>query len=122
MDARSLLIRARRTAQLSRRRPKPLSVEVKRVFKSLVLTLVILLLGASFLFFFNTHSLAQKGFQLRQMELQHGKLRSENEELKQRVLEAQSFKNLSEAESIEDMRPNDAFLYVPTREERISRK
>ncbi len=122
MDSRFLLQRARFTTLSSRKRKKPLSVEVKRVFQVLVFTLIILLFGAGLLFFFQTNSAAQKGYELRQMERQNSKLRTENEELKQQVLEAQSFKNLSRGDTVEGMQNNDTFLYVPLKQEKLSRK
>ena len=107
---------------MNRHRPKPLSFEVKRVFRALVFTLILMLLGASLLFFINTNAASQKGYLLRQMEIQNEKFRIDNEALKQKVLEAQSFKNLSKEKSVKQMEQPNQFLFIPSRLERVSKK
>lgn len=121
MDSRALLARARQTGILRAKRRKPLSFEAKRVLKALTFTLIAMLLGASFLFFLNTNTLAQRGYALRQLELQNSKFRTENESLKQKVLEAQSFKKLSEGKKVKKMETRNSFLYVPLKSELVVR-
>lgn len=93
-------------------RRAPLSSEVKKIIKALLVTLLIIIVGSSVFFLFSRSESAQKGYLLRSIELQNAKLRSENQAMNQKVLEAQSYKEIQESETIENMEPVTGTKYI----------
>lgn len=82
-----------------------LSLEVKKVFKALVVTLFLFLALSSVIFLLSRGSAAQKGYQLRSAELQHEKLRSEFQEMDKKVLESSSTKTILQSKTVKNMEP-----------------
>lgn len=93
-------------------RRTPLSLEVKKIFKALLITLFLFLILSSTIFLFSRSSAAQKGYQLRSMELQHSRLRSEFQEMDQRVLEASSTRAILESKTVKNMEPTESPYYL----------
>ena len=93
-------------------RRTPLSVEVKKVLKMLMFTLCALLIATSGYFFVKMSNTAEDGYKLKENQLRHDNLESENRILEQQVLDAQSMKNLQTSNVIEGMAPptNPVFM------------
>lgn len=104
----------RRVQPLKRRtRKTPLSVDVLKTYRMLVV-LLILLGGTSLTLFLYTNSLKPaKGYALQQLQLDYEALSSESRSLDHQMIEAQSFIHLQEEEvdGMEDMK-QDEFSYV----------
>ena len=81
----------------------PLSIEVKKVLKLLIYTLLSMLLMASAYFFVKTSMTAERGYMLRENQLRQKALESENRILKRRVLDAQSLFELKKSDVVLDM-------------------
>lgn len=118
MDYRALAERMQHTIK---RRP-PLSTEVRRVLQALMVTLSLLFLGMSVVFLYQTSKSAEQSFLLRQTRLENEKQKSENRELKQKVLQVQSFQNISESEVLEKMDEMTAPVYLPPKKVTVREK
>ena len=90
----------------------PLSVEVRRVLKLLMYTLLGLLLFTSAYFFVKTTNTAERGYQLREHQFRQKDLEAENRILKQRVLEAESINELKKSAAVSGMVEPEKPLYV----------
>lgn len=90
----------------------PLSIEVKRVLKMLMVTLCALLFVISGYFFLKTTTSAENGYLLRENQLRGKELESKNRILKQQVLEAQSINNLKKDALINKMAAPENPVYV----------
>lgn len=92
----------------------PLSIEVKTVLKWLMYTLLGLLISLSSYFFVKMSSTAEKGYLLRENQLQQRNLESENRILKQRVLDAQSLGGVTGSETFQEMsEPENSIFVMP---------
>lgn len=118
MDARVLTERMRHVVK----RRQPLSHEVKRVLKALMVTLSLLFIGLSALFLFQTSKSAEQGFLLRQTKLENEKAKTENRDLKQKVLQAQSFQKIQESKVLKKMEEASAPTYVPPKKVTLKQK
>ncbi len=84
-------------------RKTPLSVRIQQSFRVLV-ALLILIGGTSMTLFLYTNSLKPaKGYILKQLQLNYEKLSSESRNLEYKMIEAQSYINLEEKDSIKYM-------------------
>lgn len=90
----------------------PLSVEVQKVLKMLTFTLLGMLAVISSYFFIKTTNTAERGYSLRENQLQQRHLESENRILKQRVLDAQSLNEVKNSEVVRDMNPPENPVYI----------
>lgn len=90
----------------------PLSLEVKKVLKMLMGTLLVLVLGVSGFYFFKATDTAERGYQLRETDLKKQHLEAENRILKQQVLDAQSLVKLSQSGAVSHMRPQENQIFV----------
>lgn len=90
----------------------PLSVEVKRVLKLLMITLCGMLIIISGYFFLKSSGTAGKGYHLRENQLRQKTLESENRILKQQVLDAQSIKKLEKSDVISEMVKPEKPIFV----------
>lgn len=99
----------------------PLSIEVKKVLNMLMYTLCSMLIVTSGYFFVKTSSTAERGYSLKENQVEQKKLESENRLLKQQVLEAQSIVELKKSEIVEGMQPPEKKIFIEPRGP-ISRK
>jgi len=81
-----------------RRNKTPLSEEVNKVIKWLMMTLLIMLVSSGAIFLWGMSTTAQDGYSLVQSSTVHDTLETENRTLKLRVLEAQAFKNMQDSD------------------------
>ena len=81
----------------------PLSIEVKKVLRLLMYTLLGMLIFVSIYFFAKTTSTAERGYSLKESQLQKNTLESENRILKQRVLDTQSLNEVKNSSAVEGM-------------------
>lgn len=93
-------------------RGTPLSLEVKKIFKALLVTLFLFLVGSSVMFLFSRSDAAQKGHQLHSVELQNSKLRSQFQEMNQKVLHASSTQAILKSSTVKKMEDIKSPLYL----------
>ena len=90
----------------------PLSIEVPKVLKLLVYTLLGMMFMISVYFFIKTSSTAEMGYTLRENQLSQEKLQSENRMLKQRLLDTQSLTELQSSKILKEMVPPTGTIFV----------
>ncbi len=81
----------------------PLSIEVKKVLRMLMYTLMCMLLAVSAYFFIKTSNTAEMGYQLRENQIKQKTLEAENRILKQHVLDAQSLNKVQSSGVVKKM-------------------
>lgn len=81
----------------------PLSIEVKKVLKLLMYTLMCMLFAVSAYFFVKTSNTAEMGYQLRENQMKQKTLEAENRILKQHVLDAQSLDEVQSSGVVKKM-------------------
>lgn len=86
-----------------RRKRKPLSEEVKNTYRLLTVTLVVLTLATSGTYLYMNSLQPAKGYQLKQLQLDHESLQSDLRKLERKVTEAQSFLKIEDSEVLEEM-------------------
>lgn len=86
-----------------RRTKTPLSVEIKSAYRTLVITLTILGVGATGVYLSTNSQRLAKGYELKELQANYEALQSEQRKLNQKVIEAQSFLQIEENDRIESM-------------------
>lgn len=103
----------RRVQPLKRRsRKNPLSVDVKRTYQLLVVLLIFIGGGSMTLFLYTNSLKPAKGYTLKQLQLDFETLSSESRTLDHKVIEAQSYLHLEEADLVEGMEEQEEFSYA----------
>lgn len=90
----------------------PLSVEVNKTTKMLLITLSIMLTSVSVYFFIHMSANAEKGSLVRENQLTQKNLENENRLLKEQVLEAQSLEHIQKSSEVEEMSPAGREVYI----------
>ncbi|MEK7172195.1 MAG: hypothetical protein AAB739_04770 [Patescibacteria group bacterium] len=90
----------------------PLSVEVRKVLKLLTYTLTALLLLISTYYFVKSTNTAEKGYRLKENQMQKYKLESENKILKQNVLDAQSLNEVQNSDIVEKLQQPEKQIFM----------
>lgn len=90
----------------------PLSIEVPKVMKLLIYTLMGMLVITSAYFFLKTSNTAERGYSMRENQLRRDTLESENRILKQRLLEIQSVHELQLSDTIKEMEEPANPIYI----------
>ena len=81
----------------------PLSIEVRKVLKLLMITLSGMLLLGSVYYFTQMTDNAEKGYKLRENQLLQKELESKNKMLRQSVLEAQTLNEVKKSDVVSGM-------------------
>lgn len=81
----------------------PLSIEVRKVLKLLMVTLSGMLIIGSVYYFTNMTDTAEKGYKLRENQLLQKELESKNKMLRQSVLEAQTLNEVKKSDVVSEM-------------------
>ena len=90
----------------------PLSVEVNKALRMLLVTVTLLLVGVSAYFFVHMSVRAEKGSLVRENQLTQQQLEDENRLLKEQVLEAQSLDHIQSSDEVDGMEPADNEVYM----------
>lgn len=90
----------------------PLSIEVKKVLKLLIYTLLVMLFAATGYFLLKLSNNSEKGYLLRENQFLQKDLESENRILKQRVLDAQSLKEIQKSDIADRMNVQPQPTYI----------
>lgn len=90
-----------------RRKKTPLSEEIKSAYKTLLITLTILGVGASGIYLYTNSLKPAKGYALKELQANYEALQSEQRKLNQKVIEAQSFLQIEQNDRIESMQNID---------------
>ena len=93
----------------------PLSIEVRKVLRLLTYTLTGLLLVISAYYFVKSTNTAEKGYRLKENQMQKYKLESENKILKQNVLDAQSLNEFQNSDIVEKLQQPEKQIFVEPR-------
>ncbi len=102
---------ARRVPALKHRNRKPLSQEIRSVYKLLSVTLMVLAVTTTATYLYVNSLKPAKGYTLKQLELDYQALESEKRKLERQVIEAGALTNLEENKSLEEMSsPEDGNL------------
>lgn len=97
-----------------RRKRHPLSEEVRSTFRLLSVTLLVLVISTMTSYLYLNSLKPAKGYELKQLQLDHESLQSDNRKLDRQVIEAQSFLNLSNSEVLRKMQvaESSTFSYI----------
>lgn len=97
-----------------RSKKKPLSEEIRSVYKLLSITLATLAFVAFFSYLYVNSLKPAKGYQLKQLQLDYEELQSEKRNLERKIIDSQSFINLEKDDSLKKMEnaENNEFTYV----------
>jgi uncharacterized protein YxeA len=90
----------------------PLSIEVKKVMKLLIATLLALLVFGSVYFFLKTSNTAEKGYVLKESQIRKEELEAQQRILQKRVLNAQSMNELKKSDTVGEMAEPDKQIYL----------
>lgn len=98
----------------------PLSQEIKRSIYLLIVTLFSLIVLLSIVFLLNTSNATQKGYILTKEQIDKEKFLLINRDLIQKIIEAQSFRNIQEKIMGKKMEPPENLKYIV--EKKIDKK
>ncbi|MFA5792610.1 MAG: hypothetical protein WC897_01930 [Candidatus Gracilibacteria bacterium] len=90
-----------------RKKLKPLSQEVISTYKILTITLAVLGLATMGSYLYLNTLKPAKGYELKQLQAEYEELQSDLRKINQQVIEAQSFVNLQETDTVNNMDTND---------------
>ncbi|MBI5152547.1 hypothetical protein HZA39_03365 [Candidatus Peregrinibacteria bacterium] len=90
----------------------PLSVEIKKTIIYLLITLTALIIGLSAYFLLQTGNTTQRGYMLKQLQLQHENLQQQNEKLDEQLTEMMSSPALEKNPFIKKMQEPTSKVYV----------
>lgn len=91
---------------------EPLSLKVGKTITALMITLTIMILVLAILFLTMMSSGSQKGYELKQLQLQNRELQSENEKLKTALTETLSFEKLETAPKVKEMQKPQQKIFI----------
>ncbi len=98
----------RKVRPLSRRKDKkPLSEEVKSIYKLLTITLTILSVTVTFSYLYLNSLKPAKGYTLKQMQIDNEKLQSESRDLEREIIDARSYIQLQNSDELKGMETAD---------------
>ena len=94
----------RKVRPLSRRKDKkPLSEEVKSIYKLLTITLTILSVTVTFSYLYLNSLKPAKGYTLKQMQIDNEQLQSESRDLDREIIDARSYIQLQNSDELDGM-------------------
>ncbi len=97
------------------------SRKTNKTITMLVLTLGGMIIILSAVFVSMTSATSQKGYELRQLQLENEQLQIENEKLRSEVTDSRSFKSVEDAGNVKDMTPPDMKEYVTSKKSQIKK-
>ncbi|EKD48217.1 MAG: hypothetical protein ACD_65C00060G0002 [uncultured bacterium] len=89
-------------------KPRLLSEEIRSTYYLLICTLGVMILVLSLGYLYVSSQKSAKGYLLKELQLDYESLTSESKELETQLINAQSFQEIEETETVEGMdKPND---------------
>jgi predicted Holliday junction resolvase-like endonuclease len=96
----------------------PLSIEVKKSIYMLIFALLSIIIMVSIVYLMNSSQATQKGYSIKQEDLEKTLLNEEKQELIRKIIEAQSFQEIENSELVKKMvKPTDT-IYIDTEKEK----
>ncbi len=91
---------------------EPLSLRINRTIKALIVTLSIMIVVLATFFLAMISSSGQRGYELKQLQIENRELESEMERLKRMVTETLSFQKVEESTKIKEMQKPEQKIYI----------
>lgn len=91
---------------------KPLSAEIKSMYKILSITVFALCLSATLSYLYINSLKPAKGYTLKQLQTDYENLQSEGRDLERKIIDARSYYELKNTEELKNMENNTEFSYV----------
>jgi lipopolysaccharide export LptBFGC system permease protein LptF len=95
-----------------RRSRKPFSVQIEKTITMLIVTLGVMIVTLSFFFFDMIAGTGQKGYELKQLQIQNDSLQIQNEKLKTELTQELAFKKIENTEKFKDMTKPENKVYI----------
>ncbi|MCC7432443.1 hypothetical protein IT412_02860 [Candidatus Peregrinibacteria bacterium] len=97
----------------------PLSVEIRKSVFMLMFTLLSIIILVSIVYLMNSSQSTQKGYSIKQEDLQKTALNEEKQDLIRKIIEAQSFKQIENSELVKSMvTPEETIYFDPDKEKK----
>lgn len=97
----------------------PLSVEIRKSVFMLMFTLLSIIVLVSIVYLMNSSQSTQKGYSIKQEDLQKTALNEEKQDLIRKIIEAQSFKQIENSELVKSMvKPEETIYFDPDKEKK----
>ncbi len=109
-------IRRRKQGKIIPKRT-PLSKEIKKSITWLLFTLVFLTVILSIVYLLNTTQSSQKGYQLKQEQIQKEQLELQKRDLVNKIIESMSFHKIEQSEIVGTMQKVENPIYIGDGEE-----
>jgi hypothetical protein len=93
---------------------KPLSIEIKKTITYLLITLTTIIIGLSAYFILAIGSTSQKGYALKQLQLENNQLRLEGEELESELTKILSYPKVEQTAESKKMIEPENKVYINT--------
>jgi len=91
---------------------KPLSMEVKKTIIYLLITLTVIIIGLSSYFLMQTSTATQRGYILKQLQIENENLRQENEKLDEDLTGKISFPSVEKNPALKKMIEPERKIYI----------
>lgn len=90
----------------------PLSVEIKKSIYQLVFALLAIIVMVSIVYLLNSSQTNQKGYSLKEEQLQKDTLTEQTDQLVSKIIQAQSFKSIEGSDQVKQMVKPDNTVYL----------
>ena len=90
----------------------PLSIEIKKSIYMLFFSLLAIILLVSIVYLLNSSQSTQKGYSLKQEQLQKDSLAEQGNDLVRKIIEAQSYANIENSALVKSMVKPDSLIYI----------
>lgn len=91
---------------------EPLSLKINKTIFALVITLGLMIVILAVLFLTMVSSSGQKGYLLKELQIQNNQLQTENEKLKTELTEKLSFQKIENTEKVKEMTKPEAKVFI----------
>lgn len=91
-----------------RKKRRPLSEEIQNMYRLLSVTLIILAVASTAAYLYSSSQQSAKGYTLKQLQIEHETLSSQNRSINHQIINAQSFIEIEQSDILEVMQdPED---------------
>lgn len=90
----------------------PLSMEIKKSIYMLIFTLLAIIVLVSIVYLLNSSQTTQKGYTLKQQQLEKDLLNEEKNQWVSKIIQAQSFQNMKDSELVQKMITSEDPVYL----------
>lgn len=95
-----------------RQNRKPLSSEIKSIYRVLTITVAVLCLASTFSYLYINSLKPAKGYTLKQLQTDYENLQSENRDLERKIIDARSYTELLDNQELKSMEDANEFSFV----------